>query len=185
MYRASFLLDEDDEIGKQRKKYTFYSTGKRAEIDNFDFQLLRILAINARMPTIEIAEKLKTTARKVKNRLNNLMKHGVIHGFTTNLDYPKFGYNMYKADVTLTEHDKLSKVIAYVEKNRNLDWIIKSIGYVDVELIFILQDDTQLFKIMEDLSLKFPDTIKNYMYYKHIEAHSHAMRPPLPLSTTS
>ena len=48
---------------------------------------------------------------------------------------------------------------------------MKSIGYVDIELMFYLRNANQLHEIMRDLSIKFPDAIKNYTYFSTIKTH--------------
>ena len=50
---------------------------------------------------------------------------------------------------------------------------IASLGYVDLELTFILNNAIQLHQILEDLSLKFPDAIQNYKYFSIINTHKY------------
>jgi hypothetical protein len=58
-----------------------------------------------------------------------------------------------------------------------LDEVIFSIGYVDLELLFILKSANQLYKIMEDLSIKFPNTIKNYISFSATKTHKWSWMP--------
>jgi DNA-binding Lrp family transcriptional regulator len=160
-YKPIYLLPEYKDDIKRGKKYTFYGTGARVNLDDFDLKLLDL-----------IAKKMNSTSIRIKNHINNLKKIGVIHGFTIGLNYRKIGLNLYKADLFLKDHTKLDKIIRYIEKNPSLDMTLKSIGYADVEFAFVLKDSIELRKIMDELSEKFPDIIKNYVFYKIIESHS-------------
>ena len=123
------------------------------------------------MPTIEIAKRLNSTANTVNNRIKKLIKLGVIQGFRIGIDFPKLGYNFYKADIELKEPNEYSKILKYIELNPNLYQLIKSIGYVDLELVFILTNVNQLHQIMDDLSIKFPNTIKKFTYFTATETY--------------
>ncbi|MCK5031014.1 MAG: AsnC family transcriptional regulator, partial [Thermoplasmatales archaeon] len=59
LYRSSFLLDGYDKL--DREAFEIVGGGKKAETDDLDFQILTLLASNARIPTIEIAKKLNST----------------------------------------------------------------------------------------------------------------------------
>ncbi|MDX1798985.1 MAG: hypothetical protein R3255_10085 [Candidatus Lokiarchaeia archaeon] len=89
---------------------------------------------------------------------------GVIKGFRINMDLSKIGYSMYKSDIILKNHNKINKIIDYIKDHPNLQGIIRSIGYVDLELVFYLTNSNKLHDIMKDISNKFPDTIKNYKH---------------------
>jgi Lrp/AsnC family transcriptional regulator for asnA, asnC and gidA len=177
VYCYSFLLDEKDEERANRIKYTLFSGGKIVEIDDMDYQLLKEIAKNARMPTIEIAKKLNTTAVTINNRINKLMKSGVIKAFRVGINFPKLGYKIFKTDIVLKDHNKLSKIIEYIKRNPNLYEIIQSIGYTDIELVFILNSANQLHEIITDLSKKIPDTIKNYTYFGVTKNHKWDFMP--------
>ncbi|UCF11917.1 MAG: AsnC family transcriptional regulator [Thermoplasmatales archaeon] len=177
MYRYSFLLDEKDEERVNRAKSTMYGRDKRVEIDDFDYHLLKLISQNARMPTTEIADSLNSTAVTITNRIKKLKELGVIRAFRVNINFPKLGYQRYKVDIILKDYNKLPEIIDYIEKNPNLDEVIYSIGYVDLELLFILKNANQLYMIMEDLSIKFPNTIKNYISFSATTTHKWSWMP--------
>ena len=177
IYRNSFLLDEKNEESTNRVKFQMYGSDKRVEIDDFDFQLLKLISQNARMPTIEIAEELNSTAITINNRMKKLKESGVIKAFRVNINLPKLGYQFQKVDIILKDYTKLPKIIEYIEKNPYLDEIIQSVGYADLELVFILKNANQLYRIMDDLSIKFPNTIKNYISFSATKTHKWSWMP--------
>ena len=65
----------------------------------------------------------------------------------------------------------MGKIIKYLENIPNFVEIVRTIGYVDLEVAFVLNNSFQLHQIMEDLSNKFPNAIKNYTYMSRIKTH--------------
>ena len=177
IYRYSFLLDEKDVEKANRIKSKMYGSDIRVEIDDLDNNILKLISQNARIPTIELAESLNTTAVTINNRIKKLKNLGIIKAFRVNIRLPKLGYKRYKVDIILKDYKKLHQIINYIEKNPNLDEVIQSIGYADLELIFILKNANQLHEIMEDLSIKFPNTIKNYIYFSALKTYKWSWMP--------
>jgi DNA-binding Lrp family transcriptional regulator len=169
-YGHRFLLLDEKDINK-KIIYQFYDSGKRIEIDDLDFKIVQLISQNSRISTIDMAKELDTTSTIVHYRLKKLMDTNIIIGFTINVNLPKIGYYWYKVDIELNQFDKLSKIINYIEANPNLFYIFGTIGYVDLEIIFALNNSYQLHQIMEDLLKKFPDVIKNYSYTSVIKTH--------------
>jgi DNA-binding Lrp family transcriptional regulator len=177
IYRYSFLLDEKDKELKTRVKSILYGSDEGVEIDELDHKILKIISQDSRIQTIDLAEKLNSTAVTIKNRIKNLKEAGVIKAFRVNIALSKLGYHRYKVDIILKDYKKLEKIIKYIESNPNLDEIILSIGYADLEFIFILESANQLHDIMKDLEIKFPNTIKNYIYFSATKTHKWSWMP--------
>jgi len=172
-YKKTFLLDEKPD--KQEDKILVYSSpdDDKVEIDSVDKKILDLLLSNSRIPTLEIAHKLNSTVNTINSRINRLVKTGVISQYTINIDWPKIGYQWFKADIVLKDPKKIPQITEYLENNPNLFHRIASLGYVDLELVFILNNANQLHQIMEDLSAKFPDTIKSYKYFSNTKTHKY------------
>jgi DNA-binding Lrp family transcriptional regulator len=170
-YTWTFLLDEKTD--KKNKRITFIDSANdnKVEIDSLDKKILDLLAPNSRIATLEIAQKLNSTVTTINSRIKKLVKTGVIQRYGINVDWPKIGYQSYKADIVLKNPENKQKIIDYIEKNPNLWFRSESLGYVDLELAFCLNNANQLHQIIEDLSSKFPDAIKNYKYFSVIKTH--------------
>jgi len=170
-YKNTFLLDEKIDKKEDRIISVENSNDAKVEIDSFDKKILELLVINSRIPTIEIAQKLNSTVATINSRIKRLVKTSVISRYTINIDWSKTGYEWYKADIVLKNPEKMQQIVDYIEDNPNLLFKITSLGYVDLELMFILNNVNQLHQIMGDLSSKFPDTIKNYKYVHTVKTH--------------
>ena len=90
----------------------FESIGGREKIDydELDLKILRIIAENARMPLIEIADKLKADDRTIAFRIKQLEKKKVIQGYRVNLNLAKLGYEYYKINFILDNYSKHSQL---------------------------------------------------------------------------
>jgi Lrp/AsnC family transcriptional regulator for asnA, asnC and gidA len=177
IYRYSFIFNEKDKGKITREKSIVYGSDERAEIDDLDYKILELIAQNARIPIIEIVEKLNVNAITVNNRIKKLKKLGIIKAFRVDISLPLLGFKRYKVDIFLKDYDNLPYIIDYVDNDPNLDEIILSIGYADLELIYILKNTNELRETMEDLSIKFPNTIKNYFYFSAFKTHKWSWMP--------
>jgi Lrp/AsnC family leucine-responsive transcriptional regulator len=172
-YKKTFLLDEKTDEKKDRIMWLISSVDKKVEIDSLDKKILELLVPNSRIKTLETAEKLNSTVTTINSRIIKLVKIGIILNYTINIDWPKISYQYYKADIVLKDLEKRQKILEYIENNPNLMYKFSSLGYVDLELWFCLNNANQLHQIMEDLSSKFPDTIKNYKYFSITKTHKY------------
>lgn len=170
-YMYSFLLEQGKYDVNNRLKFSLFGSGEKVKVDNLDLEILRLIAINARLPSIEIASILNTSARTISKRIKNLIKIGIIKGFSIELDFTKFEYNQFKANLLLNKHKGLNKVINYIKRNPNLVAIYKTVGYVDIELVFNVRNINDFYNIMENLTEKFPDLIKSYTYMYDLDTH--------------
>jgi DNA-binding Lrp family transcriptional regulator len=173
-YKRIFLLDEKFDKKEDRIIFVESSSDEKVDIDSLDKKILELLAPNSRIKTVDIAEKLHSTVNTINSRINTLVKTGVIQRYTINIDWPKIGYQWFKADVVLKDLEKRQKIVEYIENNPNLLHRIASLGYVDLELTFALNNANQLHQIMENLALKFPDSIKNYKYFSITKTHKYS-----------
>ncbi|MGA3020565.1 MAG: AsnC family transcriptional regulator [Candidatus Micrarchaeales archaeon] len=142
--------------------------GKRGNvnIDKVDEEIIKILVNNGRMPTTEIAKRIKSTPRVVDYRINRLKKEGIVLMSRIMLDLNKLNWIYCKAFLkfkNLTK-EKFDRFQAYCEDTKNLTYIINCIGPWDMELDFEIQDFNTFYSIMLDFRNKFSDILKAYDY---------------------
>lgn len=166
-YRYSYLLNEKHD----REKFEITGGGKKVEIDENDFRILKLISANARIPITEVAKKLNLTVTVINYRIKKLIKLGVIQGFRTNIDISKLGYQYFKVDIDLKDYKQIEEIINYIKFNPHLIYIDKSAGLADLELEFHVESLNKLHEIMEDLTIKFSKAIKNYKYFNMSKVH--------------
>jgi len=167
IYKYQFLIDDESDVFNKynKEKDVTISGGEKAKSDDLDFQILKLLSVNSRISTIEIAEKLNSNTNTVTARIRRLKDFDVIQGYTINIDHLALDYYVYKANIQLKDYTKRAAMIDYIEKNTALRMIDESAGFVDLELNFVVKDPKHFHQIMEDLESRFPNNIKDYNYF--------------------
>jgi Lrp/AsnC family leucine-responsive transcriptional regulator len=152
------LLEANEK--SDRLLYQTKCGGKTVDIDEIDYKLLNELAVNARAPLIELAEKFGCSPQTINYRINNLIKNGVIQAFRVNIDVSKLGLEKFVLNLYLKNPKQKKTLINYLKDLSNLEYIDLSIGWADMQIELILENVNSLTKIMDQIASKFPDTIK-------------------------
>jgi Lrp/AsnC family transcriptional regulator, leucine-responsive regulatory protein len=177
-FRQTFLIPESFPLN-DREVFVRFGAGKNIQIDELDYHLLNEIALNARMPLIELAEKLKTSSQTVTYRIKNLTDNGIIQAFRVNINEMKLGFKRYKVDIFLKKHKHRSDMITYIRKNPFVLYISASAGLSDLEVEMIVESPEQLISILEDVNMKFPNAIRNYNFYGDITISKETFLPRL------
>jgi Lrp/AsnC family leucine-responsive transcriptional regulator len=165
IYGHGFLLEGIEKI----KRNPLQKNLGKVTIDTLDVDILKILSVDSRTPTVEIANKLHSSVTTINSRIKRLIKLKIILGFSVELDINKLGYQTWKVDFYLSEYSKLNQVVQYLEKNPLLYCVDYTIGYADLEIEINVRDNSQLHDIIEDLHSKFPKLIRNYLFFRGVK----------------
>jgi DNA-binding Lrp family transcriptional regulator len=165
IYGHGFLLEGI----KQLERAPLRKNLGKVKIDVLDLEILKLLVVDSRMPTVEIAKKLNSNVTTINSRITRMVKLKVILGFSVELDLDKLGYQTWKVDFYLSEYTKLDQIVKYLEKNPLLYCVDYTIGYADLEVEINVRDISQLHDIIEDLHSKFPKLIRNYSFFRGIK----------------
>jgi Lrp/AsnC family transcriptional regulator for asnA, asnC and gidA len=170
-FSRGYLLD------KQSKKVcqTFLKESVIEKLDKTDVEILKILAINSRVPSTEIAIKLNTTARIVNYRIKELLKKKIITHFrlvpdvnTLNLDYYKVMIGL--KDVT---KEKESRLKNFFETHPNIINYSNSWGPWEIEFETEIENFKELTKLINMIRNEFSDIIKKtefILIYEELKA---------------
>ena len=84
------------------------------ELDNIDFQILRLLSENSRIQWKDLGEKIHMTGQAVGNRIKKLEEGGVIKAYSLIVDEMKLGFS-YTAFIIVymksTNHEAFNQFI--------------------------------------------------------------------------
>jgi DNA-binding Lrp family transcriptional regulator len=177
-YEKSYLL-LDKNNKNEREKFSITCIGEKVDVDELDYKLLDIITLDARMPLIDVAEKLGTSSQTVNYRLQNLMKTEVIKGFRINIDVSKLDLQYFDVRINLTDHSYRKKIIVFLENTSYLKCINTAFGYADLELELILENMDKLIQTMDELDVKFPRVIRNYHLLKTKNTYKERWLPEL------
>lgn len=164
VYPPSYLIKELD-YAKDREHPEHNGGTESIEIDFSDYQLLDIIANNARIPTVELADKLGCSSQSANYRLQKLMKNQVIQGFHIGINVSAIDMEEFKVDIWLKELSKRKKIWNIIKDNPYVTFINTSAGYADIEIEFTIDDSDLLLNVIENLSSKFPGAIRKYIYW--------------------
>jgi DNA-binding Lrp family transcriptional regulator len=164
VYKKSYLLSNEQEKSC-REMFRMSCGGLPVEVDEVDYQLLNELTINARIPLIDIAEKLDCSSQSVSYRLKNLIKLGVIRAFRVNIDLSKLNLQRFKVDIYLKDHKLKKPINDYLKDKSYVEFMNLTIGWADLEPEFVVKDFDELMKILEEINSKFSGAIKKQSFF--------------------
>jgi len=161
------FLPRDYLVDKKRDYNSFvsYNTlGKTIVLDEIDEKICKYLAKNARIPYIEIANKLNLSIGTIINRIKKLRKSNVIIGTYVVLNNEKINQLHYKILIYLTNLDKekLNKLNSFLISNKRVIAIIKTLSEWDMEIDLELESVTQLKDFITSMIDKFYEIIKEH-----------------------
>ena len=133
-------------------------------IDNLDKQLLKLISDKAKLPLLEIANKLKTSPQVIRNHLNKLKKSGIIQGYRALIDVSFLGYRYYKAYISLLNTNRIKELDAFCGYHPNMLNINRTIGGKDFEIEMQVKSFDEFEKIMNELRTNFSGMIDDYEF---------------------
>lgn len=142
-------------------------------MDLIDKKILTELDKNSRIPSTKLAKKLRTSPQKIKYRIENLKKKGIIREFLTITEYKKAGYTNYIIYLRLQNLTKKKEVgfFNYLEKHKNVNVVMRFNAVFDVSFSILAKSIFELNKIMMEINNKFSDIIKEKDVATHIGAY--------------
>jgi len=177
-YKKTYLLMDREET-ENREHYRIISSTKKAEIDNLDYQLINELAMNARCPLIELADKFGCSSQSITYRIKNLLKKDIIKAFRVNIDYAKVGLQHHKVDIYLKEHRQRNAIIDFMKRKSYLQCLNVAIGWADIELEFVIRDINEIDNIIDEINSKFPNSIRKHTFWIAEKVHKERWLPEL------
>jgi len=175
-YEKTYLIsDENKKI--ERTKFSIVSDDSIAKIDEVDYKILNEIAINARIPLVELAGKLNISSQAINYRINNLLKSGVIIGFRINIDISKINLQYFNLRINLSDHSKRKRIIDFVKSNPYFKCLNNTIGYSDLEMEFHIKGMDTLNFILDEINEKFPGSIRESFYLRTRVTHKERWLP--------
>ena len=127
------------------------------KLDLKEKKILYELDLNSRIPTTQLAKKVKLSQPAVHYRLNNLIKKKIIKFFLTNIDYGFFGYFPYRFFIrvqNLTE-TKEKEFINYLKNHEFVPFLASCTGRYDLMFCIMAKNISELKKIINEIKNKY------------------------------
>ncbi|MBR9706157.1 Lrp/AsnC family transcriptional regulator [Candidatus Pacearchaeota archaeon] len=139
---------------------TFGGKVENNKLDRIDLRILSVIAGNARMPIIDIANKSKSTPAIAISRLKKLEKLGIIIQYRIEINTSKLNLENYKVIINLERYNKddEKKLLQYISNRHEIQYLIRNIWQLEIELV--VKNFQEYYKFVEDLKSEFPNIIK-------------------------
>ena len=164
-HRAYILDKKRDDVEPE-----IFGGGNLEKCDDKDIRILKLISKNARIPIIEISEKLRIPPKTVDFRIKQLVKKKIIQGYRFVFGFDLFGYEYYKVDLKLRDVTKLEELKNYARHHPNILYIDQTIGGSDFEFDIEVESKAQFLEVIKELRAKFPE-IREWEYLTLIKYH--------------
>ena len=164
-----FLMNPQSEKGKSLKdlpptdKNDSYAL---ANIDDKDKTLLNVLAKDARLPIVKIAEKIKLSADATNLRIKKLQKMDVIKKFQTVIDLSKLNYLLYSVFLKINNYSpsKENQIRTFFHTMPNITYAQRILGNWDVRVQISCATPQEFNKILTEMRQFLAKDLKYYNF---------------------
>ena len=130
-------------------------------IDETDRNIIEIINENARTPYRQISRELDISVGTVHNRVDKLVKTGVIKKFAPIVDHKKLGYDLTSIIGVRVKEGEINDWIKKESFDKHVSAIYDVTGEYDAFLIARFKDTDELNNFVKDL-LKDPSVERTY-----------------------
>jgi len=148
----------------QKKFSSFGGEWENVSLNKKDLRILSILSENARINSVDIADRIKVSPNTVILRIKELQKKGIIQGYKPLIHLENTGYSGYKALIKFHNiMDKKEKeIISYLKTKLNVVGVIRLVGLWDFEIEFEVRTKEEMLGFTRDLRDRFKEVIKEF-----------------------
>jgi len=148
--------------GAQKEDWFYPVELKNFELDEIEKKIIELISTNARMPLIEIAEKLNIDHKVVKYRLKKLEKENIILAYVTSPDFSKLGLTFFQINISLRDSSARRKIIQFFNSTNKCLFAIELLGKYDVLVELHINGSEELRNIIDKFRNRFVDKYNDY-----------------------
>jgi Lrp/AsnC family transcriptional regulator, leucine-responsive regulatory protein len=132
-------------------------------IEETDLKILNMLSQDARLNSVDIANKLKITPKTVINRIKKLEEKEVILGYKTSLNIRNAGCysNLFLVKYHNITSETENNLINFLKAHPNVTAVVKTLGEWDIEIKIEVEDYNETRKIEREIREKYGNMIKS------------------------
>jgi len=131
------------------------------KLDDADFKILKILALDARTPLVKIVEKINLKANTIAARIKQLERKKIIAGYKITLNYDELGFMHYRIFLKVTKSFE-QKIMNYLKTKKKVISVMNYIGLGDIEFRLCVRTVKELDEELSELKQKFGNAIQDY-----------------------
>ncbi len=174
--RAYLPANQSSEIREQ-----LASGPQKMKISGTDIRILKMLALRARMPVFEIAQRLDISTKTVTKRMRELEKKGVIVGYRLAFGLEKLGIKYFNIHLSLQgmDKEKMARFMEYVYRHPNVVYDNQILGGEGFALSVQAFSHDELRGLVKDLKERFGANIRKHFIAEFTEELKFSFMLPL------
>ncbi len=160
--------------------------GEEITVKDIDLQIMRELSADARITSLEIAQKIGAEPATIANRLKLLLKSDLVQGFKPLLDMSKLGKQWYVLLLKLKYVDEPMKN-KFIETMKTLPqtfYVTQGVGNWHMQLEFYCDDDNDWKKVLSHIFPSEHSPIVKELTEMRITAEHKCVYYPFDLGNT-
>jgi DNA-binding Lrp family transcriptional regulator len=149
-------------LDKKNMRLLWGGIPEKEDLDKSEKEVLKKIAYNSRINSVELANTLKTTPKKIITRIKWLEEKGIILGYRVNLNLTKLNKGYFKILVYFQDisREKEENFKSYCMNNPFITYYIKTISNWDAELDIEIDNFEKFNQLIKDIKINFGDLIK-------------------------
>ncbi len=170
-------------LGKKKReifiKKEFGEQTKRPKLDEEDLIILKELANNSRITSVELSSKINLSLDAVRYRLKNLEKNKIINGYTIYFDNEILGQLRYKIMIQLrgNTEEKENRIITFAQIFPNVVYSVKTFGVWGLEIDIEVENVEKFTEILREIKNKNSDIIREYQTIQLTKVYKYTHLP--------
>jgi DNA-binding Lrp family transcriptional regulator len=173
IYKRTYLSDKKK--GDEPIKVMF--SPEKAEFDDKDLEILRLIAPNARISAVDISKKTGISVSNVNYRIKKMKNNGIIKEFRVIIDLQKIGYYWYKIEIQLEDLKIKKSMLEYFHQHPNIVYAYETISDNDIEVEMEVTDYKEFRKVLDGIRETFGKNIKKYHHFIWNKEHKFLFMP--------
>jgi len=144
-----------------------------ANLSDNDLKVLKILANNAKISTVDLARKSKLSIEKIRYSIKKLEKEKVVQGYKPLLDISKLGYlwNVMFFRLKTSSEEQKEEMTDYLKKLHEVFYVVRGVGNCNLMVEFQTKTADEFEKVKDNISTRFSNLIADEKTVQLIEEH--------------
>jgi len=112
-----------------------------------------------------LASEVNIDVKTLKKYIKKLKETDVLCFYRTYINASLLGFKRFAVFLTYTNLSEGNhKILEYLERSRNVQIIYSCFGFADLYFEVVAKDIDELFKLLKEISVNFPEKIKDYTF---------------------
>jgi len=132
------------------------------QLNSFDKNLLRELALNSRSSAVDLAKKLGVSEITIANRIRALLKKKIIKTIRVAIDFEKLGLSKYVVFLNVSGIESERKLAEFCKNHKLIGDFTKFVGQYNYSVEIVARNNGEFKNVVEQLLESFSDMILDY-----------------------